>query len=96
MQMDLISQIQNKCRKQNGTGIGGGKNCKYEPTITHLQVPETMVPSLGRQKCCSKRVGFRDVFCDGTITNLGATIKAASVSQLESLAGKPFGDDGCI
>ena len=55
--------------------------------ITHLQVPETMVPSFGQAKLLlGAGLGFEMYSSDGTITNLGATIKAASVSQLESLA----------
>ena len=55
--------------------------------ITHLQVPETMVPSFGQAKLLlGAGLGFQMYSSDGTVTNLGATIKAASVSQLESLA----------
>ena len=42
---------------------------------------------MGRQNCCSERDWVsKCIPDDGTITNLGATIKATSVSQLESLA----------
>ena len=56
--------------------------------ITHVQVPETIVPSFGQAKLLlSAGLNFEMVSSDGvTITNLGTTIKASSVSQLESLS----------
>ena len=56
--------------------------------ITHIQVPETIVPSFGQAKLLlSAGLGFEMVSSDGsTITDLGAIVKASSVSQLESLA----------
>ena len=55
--------------------------------ITHLQVPETMVPSFGQAKLLfGAGLSFEMYSSDGTITNLGTTIQATSVSQLESLA----------
>ena len=56
--------------------------------ITHIQIPETIVPSFGQAKLLlSAGLGFEMVSSDGsTITDLGTTVKASSVSQLESLA----------
>ena len=46
--------------------------------ITHVQVPETIVPSFGQAKLLlSAGLGFEMVSSDGsTITDLGTTVKA--------------------
>ena len=56
--------------------------------VTHIQIPETITPSFGQAKLLlSAGLGFEMVSSDGsTITDLGTTVKASSVSQLESLA----------
>ena len=56
--------------------------------VTHIQIPETIVPSFGQAKLLlSAGLGFEMVSGDGsTITDMGTTVKASSVSQLESLA----------
>ena len=56
--------------------------------VTHIQIPETIVPSFGQAKLLlSAGLGFEMVSSDGsTITDMGTTVKASSVSQLESLA----------
>ena len=67
--------------------------------ITHIQIPETIVPSFGQAKLLlSAGLGFEMVSSDGsTITDLGTTVKASSVSQLESLARQiDLGIDGRI
>ncbi|MEL0215793.1 MAG: hypothetical protein VW948_08545, partial [Burkholderiaceae bacterium] len=57
--------------------------------ITHLQVPETMVPSFGQAKLLLDAGLFFETYSsDETITNLKTTIQVTSVSQLESLAGQ--------
>ena len=55
--------------------------------ISHLQVPETMVPSFGQAKLLlGAGLSFEMISSTGDVVGLGATIKANSVSQLESLA----------
>ena len=55
--------------------------------ISHLQVPETMVPSFGQAKLLlGAGLSFEMISSTGDVVELGTTIKASSVSQLESLA----------
>ena len=85
---DLIFKFKNQCCEQDGISFGGSKDCEYCKSWNYAPASSRDDGSILRsgKTIAGAGLSFEMYSSDGTITNLGTTIRATSVSQLESLA----------